>query len=244
MKKLMYMLLVVFFLTGCDAEYNITINKATIIEELQIYEEDSNKWNDNNNLFSKDYQDVIESNLNYKLGVFFDQQLEDGLNDNPNYVFYKPQKIKTKNKLGIIYKYRFNNDNYERAYFPRSCFDNVKVYSDGSYLTISTSKGFNCMGKEFGLSNLTINIKTKYEVENSNSDSVDGYTRSWTINNSNYENKNIYIRVNTSKLAKIEKKGLDEQKLLEFILSFGITIAILLIIVIIILANKKRKLEN
>ena len=51
MKKWGLLILILLFATGCDAEYNLTINKATIIEDLQIYEEDVNKWNDSNNLF-------------------------------------------------------------------------------------------------------------------------------------------------------------------------------------------------
>lgn len=242
MKKLILLILVIFFVTGCDATYNLTINKATIIEELQIYEDDINKWEDENNLFSVSFKEAIENNLNYKLGVFFDEQLEDYVEDNPNYVFYNPKKIDKKNKLGIIYNYRFNIDDYNRAYFPKNCFDNIKVYSNNGYITISTSKGFKCIGNDIGLSNLTINIKTKYEVEKNNADSQDGNIYSWEINESNYENKNIYINVNTAKIS--NKKSKIDKNILKAFLTIGITLALLLIIVIIFLVNKKKKLEN
>lgn len=244
MKKWGLLILILFFATGCDAEYNLTINKATIIEDLQIYEEDTNKWNDSNNLFSISYKDAIENNLNYKLGVFFDEQLEDFVSDNPNYIFYNPKKIKEKNKLGINYKYRFSIENYDRAYFPKNCFDNIKVYDERGYITISTSKGFNCLGDDIGLSNLTINIKTKYEVESSNADSKNGQTYSWKINKQNASSKSVYINVDTRKIAKQDKDAKLEQKLIDALLTIGLTIAILLIIVIIFLVNKKKKLEN
>lgn len=244
MRKWIWLILLVIFTTGCDAEYNITINKATIVEELEIYEDNIDKWDDDNNLFSISYKEAIENNLNYKLGVFFDEQLEDYVDDNPNYTFYRPQKISEKDKLGIKYNYRFNTDNYNRAYFPRNCFDKVKVYEESGYITISTSKGFKCLQDNFGLNNLTINIKTKYEVENSNADFVEGRTHSWNINNSNYNNKNIYIRIDTKKLSTAKENKKEEQIILKALLSICITIAILLIIVIIFLVNKKRNLEN
>lgn len=244
MKKWILLIAIMLFATGCDATYNLTINKATIIEDLQIYENDITKWDNDDNLFSISYREAIEDNLNYKLGVFFDEQLEDNVSDNSNYTFYKPKKIKTKDKLGISYNYRFNTDNYNKAYFPKNCFDSIKVYKDSGFITLSTSKGFKCMGNDIGLSNLTINIKTKYEVEQSNSDVQDGRTYSWEINKSNYENKNIYIRVNTKKISTISDKTEKEQKILDVLLTVGLALAILLIIVIIFLVSKKRKLEN
>lgn len=242
MKKWILLVLIIFFATGCDATYNITINKATIVEELQIYEDNVDKWDYYNNLFSVSFKDAIEDNLNYKLGVFFDEQLEDNVEDNPNYTFYSPKKIDKKYRLGITYNYRFNVDNYNRAYFPKNCFDNIKVYSENGYITISTSKGFNCIENDIGLSNLTINIKTKYEVEKSNADSKTGNVYSWKINNSNYSEKNIYIYVNTAKISK-EKNNIGKN-ILKAIFIIGLTLAILLIIVIIFLVNKKKNLEN
>lgn len=242
MKKWILLILIIFFATGCDATYNITVNKATIVEELLIYEDNVEKWEEYNNLFSTSFRDAIEDNLNYKLGVFFDEQLEDYVEDNPNYTFYNPKKIDKKHRLGISYNYRFNVDNYNRAYFPKNCFDSIKVYSENGYITISTSKGFKCIGNDIGLSNLTINIRTKYEVEKSNADNKDGNIYSWEINNSNYDEKNIYIRVNTAKISK-EKNNI-EKNMLKAIFTIALTLAILLIIVIIFLVNKKKKLEN
>jgi len=244
MKKLVIILFFIIFVTGCDAEYNLTINKATIIEELEIFEKDNSKWHSSDNLFSKDYQEVIEDNLNYKLGIYFDEQLEDGLNNNPEYIFYKPKKIETKEKLGISYNYRFNVENYDRAYFPKSCFDNIKVYDDSGYITLSTSTGFNCMGDEYGLSSLTINITTKYHVEDSNADSINGRTYTWKINEENYEEEKIYIKIDTKKLSNVKTTSKDEEKILKVFSTIGITLAILLIIVIIILVKKKKQIEN
>jgi len=244
MKKLVYLLFLTVFLTGCDAEYNITINKKSIVEELQIFEDDSSKWNDDIELFSLPYKEVIENNLDYKLGVFIDEQLADAEENNPNYTFYRPKKIKTKDRLGIVYEYRFDTENYERAYFPRNCFDNVKVYEQAGYITISTSKGFNCISEEYELSSLIVNITTKYEVESSNSDSVDGNTHKWVITENNYEDKNIYIRVDTKELSKVKVNNLEEKNVIKIFLTIGISIAILAIIVIIFLINKKRNLEN
>ena len=244
MKKLVCLLFLIIFLTGCDAEYNININRSTISEELQIYESDSSKWDVEVDLFSLSYNKVIENNLNYKLGVFIDEQLADAEEDNPNYTFYKPKKIETKNMLGITYKYDFSTDNYERAYFPNNCFDNFKVYEEKGYITLSTSKGFNCIKEEYGLSNLTINITSKYEVESSNSDTTEGRAHKWMINKNNSSDKNIYIRVNTNKLSKVEVKNEEEDKIVKIFLTICISLAILAIIVIIFLVNKKRKLEN
>ena len=244
MKKLGCLLFLILFLTGCDAYYNLTINKNTITEDLQIYEEDSSKWNSIVPLFSLNYDEVIKNNLNYKLGIFIDEQLADAEIDNPKYTFYKPSKIETKDKLGIAYNYRFDKDNYERAYFPNNCFDNIKVYNNGGYFTISTSKGFNCIKDDYGLSSLTVNITTKYVVESSNSDSVNGNTQSWIINKNNYEDKNIYIRIDTKKISELENNDENENKVVKIFLTIGISLAILLIIAIIFLINKKRKLEN
>lgn len=244
MKRLVCLIFLIIFLTGCDAEYNITINKGIVSEELQIYEDDKSKWDADVDLFSQSYREVIEDNLNYKLGVFIDEQLADAEENNPNYNFYKPEKIHTQNRLGIIYKYNFITENYHRAYFPNNCFDNINLYKEKGYIILSTSKGFNCIKDDYELSSLTINITTKYEVEKSNSDDVSGKTYKWIINKNNSGDKNIYIKVNTNKLsqAKVEKE--NEEKIEKIFLTIGVSLAILLIIVIIFLVNKKSKLEN
>ena len=244
MKRLVWMLLLLLLVTGCEAEYNLTINKATIDEQFQIYEKDPNKWDSNVELFSLSFKDVINNNLQYKTGIYIDEQLNDTEEDNNNYIFYKPVKINTKEKLGILYKYKFSVDRYEKAYFPNNCFDNIKVYQEKGNIILSTSKGFNCLEKEYNLSSLTINITTKYEVLNNNSDTVDGRTYKWIINEDNYQDKNIYIKVNTKKLSNVKINSDKENDIVKLFLTFGVAIAILLIIVIIFLANKKRKLEN
>ena len=126
----------------------------------------------------------------------------------------------------------------------RVCFDNIKVYTDSGYITLSTSTGFNCIGDEYGLSSLTININTKYHVENSNADSIDGRTYTWKINEENHDEEKIYIKINTRRLSSVKVQSEEEEKILKVFSTIGITLAILLIIVIIILVKKKKEIEN
>ena len=80
---------------------------------------------------------------------------------------------------------------------------------------------------------LTINIKTDLEVVENNADKVDGNTYTWVINENNYQNHPIQMRI---------KKGTDKG------FNFWIIIIVIIVLLLIIaifayntyLKNKKR----
>ena len=48
MKKIIYLILMLFLITGCDATYNLTLENNNFIENLEIINNDKITWNINN----------------------------------------------------------------------------------------------------------------------------------------------------------------------------------------------------
>ena len=63
-KNKILILLSIFLITGCQADYNIVIDENTVKEELSAYETNMSKWNviqGNNILTYQQYQQIIKT---------------------------------------------------------------------------------------------------------------------------------------------------------------------------------------
>lgn len=236
-KNVLLMMCLLFFLTGCSAEYNIVIKKDSISEELQVYDE--------NSYYESEIEKKIEEDINIKTGVLINEQNGDTEDTNPNYTYYLKEKINSKGKLGIKYTNTFNVDDYSKSYIANNCYKYFQVYKDKKYMTISTSKEFLCIENFDKLYEVKINIKTKYNVEKNNADEVSNNVYSWTITKNNFDDKSLYIKIDMTKMAeKSEEQKKQDEKVLKIFKTIGIILLILVVIVGLVLFNKKRKLEN
>ena len=185
-KNVLLMMCLIFFLTGCSAEYNIVIKKDSISEELQVYDE--------NSYYESEIGKKIEEDINIKTGVLINEQNGDTEDVNPNYTYYLKEKINSKGKLGIKYTNTFDVDDYSKSYIANNCYKYFQVYKDKKYITISTSKEFLCIENFDKLYEVKINIKTKYNVEKNNADEVSNNVYSWTITKNNFSDAKFYTK--------------------------------------------------
>lgn len=249
MKKVIILIVVLLFLTGCDVEYNLKINKLEFSETMIAIEYDSNKWDSNLEMFGNykgnTYRELIEEDYQKYTGVIINQQNPYTNDPIPGYIGYNKKKIANENALGIQYNYDFPINDYKKSTLAKFCYEYVTVHIDNSKIMLSTSSEFRCMKNFKTLKAVKINITSPYLVLGSNADSVKGRTYSWLINRDNYKDSNIYIEVNTRKEhPKTDEEKEREEKILKIFATIGIILLSLIIIVIFILMEKRRKLEN
>ncbi len=236
-KNILFIICSVLLLTGCSAQYNIEIKSDEIKEELQVYEE--------NLYYDYEIEKQIEDNLNIKTGVLKDEQNGDTEDPNPQYKYYLKEKIDSNNRLGIKYTNTFSISDYSKSYIANSCYKYFQVYNNDRYIVLSTSKEFLCIENFDNLYEVTINIKTKYKVEDNNADKVSNNVYSWTVTKNNFDNKNLYLKINTKKIAeKSEEQKQQDEKVLKIFETIGIILLILVVMIVLFLFNKRRKLDN
>lgn len=213
MKKILLILLILL-LTGCKATYNISFDEKNINESIKIYTNNSNIENANQKTIDK----VSDELYNFEY----------------DYEYYNKEKYQEGNNTGYNYTYSFDYDTYNLYTELKKCYDDFN-YSNGDYTTLKTSNEFTCFNYYPEIEEITINITSKYEITEANADQKDGNTYTWIINQKNYKNKPINIRIN-------KKKEYKENKVNnKLIITFSIFIILILIL---LFMKKKTKKDN
>ena len=167
---------VVFLLSGCSFEYNINIDDNVILEDNIVYIENTNS----NNIESK-----------------FEEMVSKYTGPTNSLGMYESSIINSKNNVGISYKKNYSYTDYNYSVSFSSCYDSYKLVNDEGKIIIATSDVFKCFDKYDELDEVTVNLTTKYKVEESNADNVKKNTYTWNINKNNAGNKKINIVIDT-----------------------------------------------
>ena len=242
-KKKLLILLSIFLITGCQAEYNIVVEDNVVKEELLIYETNMNKWNtiQGNNVLT--YQQYQQEYKDAPVGIYYNDQNVDGetgVNSNRNY--YTINLLNDNNKKGLSFNTDFNLNRYADSYIIRNCFKHINVLSQLDTISISTNNELSCMNFIDGLDKITINIKTDYKVLDTNATSVNDNTYTWVITKNNYMNSNIYIKINKS--INSNSSSTKNSNVSNFQLIYLITVIALFLIGLLIYTKFKNNSEE
>ena len=202
MKKILLFIVCIFMLTGCDIEYNLTIDNDSFDEKVTL------------SLLKKDVS--FEDMTNYlknKIPIS---------NDRYETRFYEPSIDVHENSYDLVYDYSHDFNNFRNTLFVDSCYNDSKITRTDDKITIRSGKGFRCLNPDNGLitDNVKINITTKLEVLDNNADEVNGNTYTWNINFNNVQNKEVNIT--------LKRKVQSSQININYIL-FGIIGCVLLV---------------
>lgn len=202
-KKLLLIFTCVFLLTGCDVTYDLTIDENEVFKEkvtIPALKQDTNF-------------ETLTSYLKNKLPISISKYENN---------YYNSQIYVGDNYYNLIYDYDYNLTNVVNGYFIKLCFPNTNITSSSSEINVASGKGFNCMVVDENLivDSVKVNITTELEVLENNADEVNGNTYTWNINNNNYLNKEVNIKL---------KKSNNSQDNVNYRLLFGIIFCILVI---------------
>lgn len=164
-RKLLFLLLGILLLSGCEVKYNIELDNGKISEEIiipydSIYQES----------YEQEYYYDVVNNKKYSSSI----EHIDGIN-----------KFVLKSKK-IDIKAISDNDLYD------FCYDSINVLLEDNIYYIGTSGNFKCMNYDYlDIDTFELNIKTYNKVIKSNADKNKLNTYTWVINRDNFNNKNI-----------------------------------------------------
>ena len=224
-KKIIFIFLITLFLTGCTVNVNLELDKTSINEETTIELISS----------SEDARLLKKSFRNY-MPIYY-EDVEDEMEDKEidGLKFYNKTEEETENGYKITYTNMFNYSNYKDSTIIKGAFRKYSIDkdSDDEKIIIQTSEeGIKYFNEYDNLDKVTINIKTKLKVYQSNADKVDKkkgiYT--WEFTKDDYK-KSIYLEASS--------KEYDDSNLFLSLLIFFAAFVSVIIIVYLLLRNKE-----
>ncbi len=243
MKKAIFLILILFIISGCTADVNLTITDDTISEEISI------NYFTNDQTSKEEILNSFRKNIPAYNNVIVADTEEDEKQDGTLYYNYKNKDLGT--GYNFNYKYDFPFATYNSARSVKRAFKsaNFTKSTKDNIITISTdSTGIKLFEEYPELSSVTINIKTNNEVLESNGQYQNGvYT--WRFNKNDYK-KNIYLKMKTKETIEPQRVKTTKEEnefqnianknpILTIIIAIGLFVIIIALLVG--LSNKKYK---
>lgn len=188
MKKILMLIVISFFLTGCKVTYSIDIDD-----------------NFNENIIispSNDDESKEMSEYDYNETSYYDpDDFDEEGNKIPGIEYYNQGF--NGNTLNFDYKF---GDNYHRSAAINACYPSI-IYDENKYsVVIESGNDSACFDNYDNLEEITINIKTSKKVIETNAHTNNGNTYTWIINKKT-KDKSIYFEYEISE--KSEEENLD-----------------------------------
>lgn len=182
--KLFLLILLMFSISGCSTEHELVIDDNGMTEKINIIVP---KTEENKTKIYGQYQNNLYAIDNDYTKKMYDKKISE---NEDNYV--------------LTYKVNYEFSEIKFDYLFSTCFDSYSaVKGNDNTFIISTSKGYNCLYYEMGnFDKYELKIRTKYNVLETNADSIDKDVMKWNIDFTNYENKNIYLKISLEKNKK------------------------------------------
>ena len=202
-KRIISIILITIFITGCSAKYNLKIDDSVIEEELLLYNANITELKKNNIPTNYEYDDIDTFNKKIKDIDYYKIDYND-------------------NNTSI--NHTFNYKDFKKSTILNKCYDSVDTYTDGKSFIISTVGDFKCFDYFEDLDEVNINIYSQYRLINSNADNKNGFNYQWNINTNNISN-GIYLELDLSKRNNTLLEMIYTSKLYYTIIIIGLTLA-------------------
>ena len=185
MRKI-YLLLILFLLTGCGNSYELEINKNSLTENVYF------------TLKPNDYSNAVLMKKIFNIGdKYYDDDRQMG-----EYVINYIKENDLQSLDGKYYQKKIDgnqvslNYTYSKEKFPdsivfNSCFGDTYYEKTKNYYVIKGYNSFKCVFDK----KTVVSIKTNYRVIDSNADKVRGNKYIWVFDSNNNLNHELYIQV-------------------------------------------------
>jgi len=179
LKKLMLCIIGLLILTGCQVDYQLTIDGDTFSEDIDIYVYEGDREKDIYD--GEESGDRITELTEADVFTYFEDYSE---------VYDK--KIDYKDEYTLInLKKNYSAEDFKRTRSIRLCFENQKFDITEEYYDIHMSGYFYCL---YNNDKLTIKIKSNNKVIDDNAERIDGNSYYWTIDQNNFKDVNIVFK--------------------------------------------------
>lgn len=188
--KVLIIILAVFFVSGCDVNYNLIIKENTFQEETDIVSENNEVYQNQNltnflKTFTSSFIPSYYNPDNYDL-------------ENGEYQYGIEYYTITERLNGIKVGYTYNATDFYRSRVVKEGFDEISIQKSDDTYSITTNGGCKAFKNYKLLDNLTVQLQTEYKVIYSNADEEMNGRYLWYFSKDNYD-RNIKVIFKTSK---------------------------------------------
>ena len=186
--KVRYLLFLIIILccSGCSVDYHLDINDKVLDENIKMSATtgvDLNEFRD------------FKWNLPIDIRADDISVYEKKAKDIKYYDFSKSEDT-------MNFHYAYDVEKFRQGMFLRRCYEFVNIIDRDNKkkkeLLLSTSDKLLCFDKYDNLDDVRIVITSKYKLKDTNADEVLKHKYIWNINKSNYDEKYIYLLLDTS----------------------------------------------
>lgn len=202
--KIVVLVILAFFVCGCDVTYNITIDDRVVQEDFSLVS------NSNESYQNMPLDDFLKSFNEANIPLYFNPDHYDDLNGNKQegISYYNIHSVDS----GINVKGEFTLLDIYRSSAIKACFDELSIQRNDSVYRINTSNSCKAFDDYPLLEQLTIDLEIGYDVISSNADQVSNHHYVWKLNKDNYDSKYISIVFSTTRLKNNDSDKDDEEK--------------------------------
>ena len=186
-------LLIAIVLTGCKANYSITIIDNEIDEKLSIIEENSEylEIKDEAGLtfvdYAKFYGEEKDIATNYD-ALYSDEECVE------NCIYYEKTFIDEDGKVGFTLENVFTFDDYKMSSIANDLIPGFQTTYDGRFLRIYGGSSWQFVNDYEYLDEVVIDIVTNYKVTGTNLQKIGKGKYRWTVKNEKKNNgKQLFI---------------------------------------------------
>lgn len=176
-KYIFILAITILFTTGCNCEYNLTINNNNYNEEIRIIADNETE--------------ASQFNLSWKIPT---DKKEYSMVGDPDSIpeYDNTYNYTLKNNI-LTFSNSFKYNEYKNSSAVSVCFERFKVSTSSNKITISTRSKIECFDEYDKLNSITINVKVDKEVIEHNADKVKENIYTWYIDKSNLTTKSINL---------------------------------------------------
>ena len=193
MKKKLLLLIIILFLTGCDATYYAEIKNGKVYESTNFYVSNLDSVENNADLFenpngpSKSADELVEDYYNQDYLAYY--------NRSSSNQYYKKEKISYEDRNGVRLSYTYSLKDYQDSSLLHYCFDTVSVENQKGFYTIDLKDSEKCFTQDVYQLLDSVNIQiVSNEVIEHNADSVNGSIYTWVLTKDN-PNQEIHFKI-------------------------------------------------
>lgn len=227
MKKKIFLLFVLIFMTGCNAVYNIEITDDKVLESSDFYA--------TKKIFYDPSSDGVSENDEIS-DYYYKQDYPAFKNGIYKKKLYNKKMIDNNDLYGMNLNYSFGLNNYNDSSLLNYCFDSSVFKVKDNYIILDAKDVSKCFTQDIyeHLDFLTVKVKTDLNVTENNADEVDNNIYIWEISREDSLNKDIYLKIKKS----VIKKNFP---FITVVIIIGVIIAVIGLVITFI---RKKNIEN
>lgn len=230
-KLLIISFLLTIVLTGCNANYTLTIENEKIIEEFSVVENNSDYLDikDDSGKSFYDYAKLYgeEQNTSVDYDALYSQ-----VECSKNCIYYDKLFINDEDGVGFKLSHEFSFNEYTFSSIAKELIPEFTVKYDGRYLQISGKTPSNYFKDFENLNNMSFEINSNYKVVSTNLKKKKSGSYIWEKSNKDVINRDdLYITFDTKNEVVIEEEKEEGNVLILFAILGGLFILLIVVVV-------------